>query len=721
LNLSEFAENILYGTTIEDKCTRPSLIDNANLEDLSNRTIQALQQAPLFPGRPSELVKKGKASFPALARLHEDLVRGEVLHFFANHELLAIELMALVILKFPDAPPSFLNGVVATIQEEQNHLRLYMERMKELGVRFGDLPVSDFFWKCLSPMKSPMDFVVQMGMTFEQANLDFALFYMKAIERVGDAKTAAILERVYREEIGHVKNGVYWFNRLREMPETESDWDAYVRLLPTPLNPRRAKGLEFCAEARRQAGLSDTYIHELEIYSGSKGRPSILWLYNPSCDLEIARGKPGYTPTAGSQRLMHDLESLPMFLALDKDLVLVEHKPRSDWIASIQKCGFKTPEFLVKKKSVEDSVRITKIGGFEPWGWSPDTFEAFRPMKSRIVRVSAGNGLWCEKILGLKSYAQTGLGPLFSKSWSVQFLKEWMTSAPPESSEHFGPLEIVGCSFESWESAELRLREILGAQKTAMVKAPYGTAGTQVRHLCNVEELQGKMGGWIRNVLRSQGAIIVEEYLDQVYDLSVQLDVRDEGVEILGVRRFITGRQNEYRGTYLGKKLTGFAEADLRSIHALLSQWRPFIVALGKRLREEGYRGPAGVDALLWRDLKGCLKLKPLIELNPRWTMGRVALELEKSLKPGVQGLWAFLPIREIKKLGYENVQSFVRAWTEKYPLQLAEVGGGQQRIESGVVFTNDPVYAREVLTILAVLPETELADLSLMLVNKVI
>ena len=55
---------------------------------------------------------------------------GRLLHFFANHELLATELMALVLLKFPDAPAAFRKGVLETLKDEQEHTRLYIERMK---------------------------------------------------------------------------------------------------------------------------------------------------------------------------------------------------------------------------------------------------------------------------------------------------------------------------------------------------------------------------------------------------------------------------------------------------------------------------------------------------------------------------------------------------------------------------------------------------------------
>lgn len=723
MKLNEYAQTILYGRSFEEKLISADLIENFTATELNKNGIlfstlfsplfSPLKDAPLFPGRPPELVKAGKASFPALSRLHEPQVRGEVLHFFANHELLAIELMALTILKFPAAPPAFLAGIVSTIREEQDHLRLYVSRMNELGVRFGDLPVSDYFWKCLRQMQSPMDFIVQMSMTFEQANLDFALFYMKAVERVGDTKTALILEKVYREEIGHVKNGVLWFNRLRERSATESDWDAYIRLLPPPLNPSRAKGLVFCAEARRQAGLSETYIRELEVYSGSKGRPSILWLFNPSCDSEIARGKPGYTPPGGSQRFTQDLEHLPMYLALDKDIVLVERKPRTEWIASIQGAGFTTPEFILRKKGIQQSVRVSKIGGMEPWGWSPDSFEAFRPLRNRIVRVSGGNGLWCSQMLKNENFQQAGLGRFFSKEWSVRFLQDWMAGAPAAVQEYFGPTETVGAMYPTWDSVEFRLCQLFSQNKTAMVKAPYGTAGKQVRHVSTLTELQGKVGGWIRNILHDQGSVIIEDKLNKIYDLSIQIEIRDETVELLDIRRFITGSQNEYRGTYLGKKLTGFAKPDLHAIHTLFSNWRPFVADLGRRLQTEGYRGPAGVDALIWRDPQGKLKLKPLVELNPRWTMGRVALELEKKLKPGVQGLWAFLPVRAIQKQGYETAEHFAKKFIERYPLKLAEVGGGERRIESGAFFTNDPSLAQEVLTVLAVVSDTEMADLN--------
>ena len=293
MQLHDFAHQILFGTTLEDKLVTADLRE---LEKVSPRRDPIA--IPRFPGRPvklartSPLTRLEKPAFPSVHRLHQPAERGIVLHFFANHELLAMELMALMLLRFPAAPPAFRRGIGLIIQEEQNHLRLYIERMKELGVELGDIPVNDYFWNCLRNMHSPLDFTVQMSLTFEQANLDYSLFFMNAIARSGDTITAGILERVFREEIGHVKHGLTWFNRWRN--STESDWDAYLRLLPAPLNPRRAKGSEFCATARRMAGFSESFIQALQAHAGSKGRPPTLWLYNPYCESQIAREDRGF-------------------------------------------------------------------------------------------------------------------------------------------------------------------------------------------------------------------------------------------------------------------------------------------------------------------------------------------------------------------------------------------------------------------------------------------
>ena len=175
MEIREFAEGILFGDTIEQKLVKPAAI----MTDENPCFIRAL---PTMPHRPSALKfanAAGKLPFPKENAMRDERVRGQVLHFFANHELLALEVMALALLKFADAPPKFRLGLVHTMAEEQQHLVMYMQRMQELGVGFGDVAVNDFFWACLAGMKSPLDYVAGMSLTFEQANLDFSNHYRR--------------------------------------------------------------------------------------------------------------------------------------------------------------------------------------------------------------------------------------------------------------------------------------------------------------------------------------------------------------------------------------------------------------------------------------------------------------------------------------------------------------------------------------------------------------
>ena len=61
-------------------------------------------------------------------------------------------------------------------------------------------------------------FVAGMSLTFEQANIDFSLYYKEQFELAGDRTTAAIMQTVLQDEIAHVRHGVNFF-RSRLAPE----------------------------------------------------------------------------------------------------------------------------------------------------------------------------------------------------------------------------------------------------------------------------------------------------------------------------------------------------------------------------------------------------------------------------------------------------------------------------------------------------------------------
>jgi uncharacterized ferritin-like protein (DUF455 family) len=190
--------------------------------------------------------------------------RGLALHFFANHELLAIEMMAAALLIYPDTNKEriqFKKGLVKTIQDEQKHLKMYLARMNEFKIELGDFPLNDFFWRSMDKLKTPSHFFSAMALTFESANLDFAQHYEKNFREVEDFKTADIMRVVLEDEISHVALGAYWLNQWRGNMDL---WNYYKTHLPGVMTPARAKGIHFDKSMRMKAGLDLEFISKLD-------------------------------------------------------------------------------------------------------------------------------------------------------------------------------------------------------------------------------------------------------------------------------------------------------------------------------------------------------------------------------------------------------------------------------------------------------------------------
>ncbi len=318
MEIREYAETILFSSALADKLCAPGKPTDLH----PGKPVPDVKA----PGRPDGLRlddRRPRAPFPKMEEMADPIKRGEVLHFFANHELLALELMALTLLRFPTAPSVFRRTLVATMRDEQRHLRLYLKRMSEFGVSFGALPVNAFFWNRISGVTSPIDFTARVSLTFEQANLDFAQHFLGCFEALQDEPSTAIMKEVLRDEIVHVAHGVRFFNQWKD--SRTSLWDAYLETLRHPMTPAWARGIGFCAEARRAAGLSEDFIERLRVASQNKGRPPHVHLFNPATEAALAHGNDGYTPPEAVRSMARDLETLPMFLAGAEDVVLVNN------------------------------------------------------------------------------------------------------------------------------------------------------------------------------------------------------------------------------------------------------------------------------------------------------------------------------------------------------------------------------------------------------------
>ena len=696
MELREFAEQVLFATSLEEKLRAPG--------ELTDEHPGPALDTPTAPGRSENLIFKphgtgDKSEFPGLHLLEQDRERGKLLHFFGNHELLATELMALVLLKFPDAPPAFRQGVLKTLQDEQEHTRLYMERMQSCGIALGDFPVSGYFWRCVAPMQHPIDYVAGLCLTFEQANLDFAGHYGKALGTVGDAGSAKLLEKIYRDEIGHVAYGLKWFRRWKT--PGESDWDAFCRTLKFPLSPQRAKGFSLNVTGRQAAGLDENFISQLNVYSQSKGRTPSVYVFNAFAEGRIAEGKK-FNPTKPQAQLARDLENLPQFLCRQDDIVLVTQKPSVEFLSGIKSAGFPLPEFAEAKNVA--ALQSRKLGSLRPWAWGPDSFDLLKPAFASVT----GEQRTDEKRFNEK------IAQLYSKAWSADFLRR-VVPENPQSAIHDPQLNWLctenetGVAVDSPAAALATIAKIRArGHHKIVVKESLGVAGSNALRLFEPEILPAQMR-WMENAFAHKRELVVEPWLERLADFSVQLEMTPAGLKLCGY----TGLLNDARGQFIAnfaephhhkripaKIISLFSEPKDISTR-LLEFYGEIFAALETELRRADSAGPIGIDAFIYRDANGVTKLKPVVEINPRYTMGRVLVELMRQTCQNSFGWFRLVNMAQLRSEGFETFASYANSLVQKYPLRIETEP--VTRIRSGALCLNDPATAQVCLGVFQV------------------
>lgn len=693
MEIREFACRVLFAGTLEEKL--------APGEVLTDHEPGEAILAPGAPGRPRDLrIRKdgARAEFPGDARLMDEEQRGILLHFFANHELLATELMALVLLKFPDAPRAFRRGIVQTLREEQQHTLWYLQRMKECGVRFGDFGLNGFFWDAIAPMETPLDYVTRLSLTFEQANLDYSRHYAQVMSEAGDSETARILDRIYRDEIGHVGYGLRWFRKWKE-PKS-SDWEAYQGQLAFPLSPSRGKGnVAFNVEGRRRAGLADSFIREMEIFSRSRGRTPNVFCFDPDAEAAMAQGLDGrgFEARVGVKALGRDLEILAAFLARRDDVVLVREIPSRDHLYRLQSLGFALPEFEALAPdgtlSSESLLRERKINCLRPWAWCPRSARRLSPLMENLPEPEGIERFWNEKVRSL-----------FSKRFDLEQSDGVLQSEG--IGEGAADPAAAGIFCETAGQFSDAIGVLAGRGANWLVgKALFGAAG-QKNLRFSVSDFE-KARAWAARIIDRQGGVIVEPWLDRVMDFSIHYEVGQRSLRRLGFVQLINDRRGQFRAGVSTVKCLHNIDSDVAAF-LMGSRGRPGALSayddvipsvLLPAFQEAGYSGPVGIDALVYRDREDGLRLKPIVEINPRHTMGRLTWELMKQVEPGHSVRFEIFNRASLARSGFDDFESCADYLRKVAPSSIGSSG----RLSGGSVVLNEAGNARQAIALLTV------------------
>lgn len=166
------------------------------------------------PGRPEKpllvearaLPKRGLGSVEGRAAL---------LHSLAHIEFNAINLALDAVYRFRDMPQAYVEDWLRVAGDEGQHFLLVIERLKTLNVLYGDLDAHDGLWDMAR--RTEHDVLVRMALVpriLEARGLDVAPPMIRRLKLNNDEASAAILQRIYTDEITHVAVGNRWFRHV---------------------------------------------------------------------------------------------------------------------------------------------------------------------------------------------------------------------------------------------------------------------------------------------------------------------------------------------------------------------------------------------------------------------------------------------------------------------------------------------------------------------------
>lgn len=211
---------------------------------------------PDRPARPPQPLLRPPREVPRRKVTAGSKGRIALLHALAHIELNAVDLAWDLIARFADANPprAFYDDWVAVADDEARHFALLAGRLDQLGAAYGDLPAHDGLWQMAEDTRH--DLLARLALVplvLEARGLDVTPDMIARLQAAGDAESAALLEVIYRDEIGHVAAGKRWFDWACAQGglDPATTWPALVR--------RHFKGRlkpPFNEAARAEAGLA---------------------------------------------------------------------------------------------------------------------------------------------------------------------------------------------------------------------------------------------------------------------------------------------------------------------------------------------------------------------------------------------------------------------------------------------------------------------------------
>ncbi|ALX11420.1 hypothetical protein P350_07600 [Burkholderia cepacia JBK9] len=195
--------------------------------------------------------------------------RAVLLHALAHIEFNAINLALDAVWRFAGLPDAFYADWLKVAAEEAYHFTLLSDRLAAFGHAYGDFPAHNGLWEMCERTKR--DVLARMALvprTLEARGLDASPPIRARLLQAGDDASAAILDVILRDEIGHVAIGNRWFRHLCD--DAGRDPVPTYRQLAEQYRAPRLRG-PFNFDARRDAGFEQAELDALAAQDAADG------------------------------------------------------------------------------------------------------------------------------------------------------------------------------------------------------------------------------------------------------------------------------------------------------------------------------------------------------------------------------------------------------------------------------------------------------------------
>ena len=233
-----------------------------------------------------------------------------------------------------------------------------------------------------------------------------------------------------------------------------------------------------------------------------------------------------------------------------------------------------------------------------------------------------------------------------------------------------------------------------------VAKEALGLAGHNAIRLWEPEVLPAQQR-WLAHALQDGRQVVIEPWLERQLDFSVQLEMGPRSLMLCGYTGLINDPKGQFQANWAAANYDRRIPANVSALFRepadiadrLQRLYGDILSLLEAELQRAGFVGPVSIDAFVYRTPQGGCRLKPVVEINPRYTMGRLTLELMKQTCPGSCGLFRLVSRAQASAEGVADFAGYARSLRERFPLHLE--GEPMPKIREGALCLNDPAQAQ--------------------------